>query len=140
MPLIVQLSSLACILPSCVFFSWRLFDASQHLMLLLHPQVMKNTDLAQRTRPRTHGAPVGQICAEVSCVLCHCVVPGPRTHGGLQSTAAIYSVYWPQMPLPGSVHKELTDSGSGIEMQPLKTAHASSVAVDMNADAALRDE
>ena len=38
--------------------------ASSHLTPL--PQVMKNSDLAQRTRPRVQGTPVGLICAEVS--------------------------------------------------------------------------
>jgi hypothetical protein len=44
------------------------------------------------------------------------------------------------MPLPGSVLKVLLDGGAGIEMQPLKTAHASSVAFDVGADVVSHDE
>jgi hypothetical protein len=110
---------------------------------------MRNTDLAQRTRPRLQGTPEGQICAEVSVhnfsvAFFFCL----RL---FQSTMDVYRVYWPNTPLPVVVSEavlqheqpqqpQLLDSGAGIEMQPMHANHSASVSVDINVDVASRHQ
>jgi hypothetical protein len=109
---------------------------------------MRNTDLAQRTRPRLQATPQGQICAEVSAHFFGCIFFYLRL---FQSTMDVYRVYWPDTPLPvvaseAALQQEqprqpqLLDSGAGIEMQPMHAKQSASVSVDINVDVASRHE
>ena len=63
------------------------------------------------------------------------------SHGRLQSASDVYSVYWPEMPLPGSVlRQQRRDSSADIEMLPLQPANSGSVAVSISPDVARSDE
>lgn len=98
---------------------------------------MNSVDLAQRTRPRASATPVGQICAEVSrgVLVCPVFFFESCSHGRSQSASDVYSVYWPEMPLPGSVpRQQRRDSSADIEMLPLASANSGSVAVSISAD------
>jgi len=61
-----------------------------------------------------------------------------------QSTADIYRVYWPHVPLPGAAkedglpqqQQQQHDSGAGIEMMPLQTEPSPDVSVIINVDTA----